>query len=113
MDKFTDDQIRELHEAFLLNDKDNCGFIKSTEIRDTLKMLGMNPKDIDIQRISIACDDDADSLISFKEFIQMISQLESEEKSTREGKDLFLLKLYVVICLFIIPAVLTMFTCSI
>lgn len=85
MDEYTEDYLRELHEAFLLRDKDNSGLIEVQELRPTLKLLGMNPMDKELERITFNCDKDMNNEITFQEFADIVWMLETEEKKTTEG----------------------------
>lgn len=86
MDRFTDDQIREIHEAFLMHDKKDTGYLRATEVRETLRILGMNPTDDQVERFLVTTDHNKDEQLSFEEFIQLVSELQSDEKNTVEGK---------------------------
>ena len=45
MNRFTNEQIREINDAFEMFDKDRRGFIKSQDLREMLKLIGYNPTD--------------------------------------------------------------------
>ena len=45
MNRFTNEQVREINDAFEMFDKDGRGFIKSQDLREMLKLIGYNPTD--------------------------------------------------------------------
>jgi len=89
MNRFTQDQIREYNDAFCMYDKENVGSIPSTELRDMLKLIGYNPTDQLLENLSILIDLDGNGRIDFDEFIDLIDQLETEEKNMKEAHDAF------------------------
>lgn len=45
MDHFTEEQINELSDAFVICDEDGTGFVKSTHLKRLLNIVGFNPTD--------------------------------------------------------------------
>ena len=86
MERFTDEQIQELHDAFCMYDKENVGYIFSHELRDMLKTIGYNPTDRTLENLTIIIDSDGNGKIDFSEFIELIDKLDTEEKHIKEGK---------------------------
>lgn len=86
MQRFTKQQIDEYRDAFVMFDKNNVGSIFSGELRDMLKTIGYNPTDQLLENLSIVIDHDSNGLIDFAEFIDLIDNLETEEKSELDGK---------------------------
>ena len=86
MNRFTDDQIREYNDAFCMFDKQNKGYIMSTELREMLKTIGFNPTDKDLEELTIVIDADGNGQIEFSEFIDLIDKLETIEKENKEGE---------------------------
>ena len=87
MNRFTEEQIREINDAFYIFDVDGSGDIANTELRDMLKTIGFNPTDRLLENLSIVIDEEGDGNISFEEFIELINNLETEEKEEIQGRD--------------------------
>lgn len=85
MDRFTDEQLREYNDAFCMFDKSDLGYILSTELRDMLKTIGINPTDNLLENMMIVVDQDSNGKIEFTEFIDLIDKLENKEKNDIEG----------------------------
>ena len=86
MERFTDEQIQEFHDAFCMYDKENVGYIFSHELRDMLKTIGYNPTDRTLENLTITIDSDGNGKIDFSEFIDLIDKLDTEEKNLKDGK---------------------------
>ena len=53
MDRFSEEQIREINDAFYIFDVDGSGDIANTELRDMLKTIGFNPTDKYVQLLIV------------------------------------------------------------
>lgn len=93
MERFSVDQLRELEDAFFMfckYDKQNTGYILSSELRDMLKIIGFNPTDETLETLTIVIDADGNGRIEFHELVDLIDNLETDEKATKEGKKFFI-----------------------
>ncbi|XP_066921236.1 calmodulin-like protein 3 isoform X1 [Clytia hemisphaerica] len=92
MDRFTEEQIREFEDAFCMfckYDKQNNGYILSTELREMLKIVGFNPTDSTLETLTILIDEDGNGRIEFTELVDLIDKLETQEKALKEARDSF------------------------
>ena len=64
----------ELRTAFNIYDKDNDGFISSSDLFETLISLGTDVKEDDISKIIQSVDIDGDGLINYDEFVIMMNK---------------------------------------
>ena len=85
MNRFTPNQIREYNDAFCMIDKDNKGYITTFQLKDMLKTIGYNPTQKDLENLIIIIDADGNGQIEFHEFMDLIDNLETEEKHRKEG----------------------------
>ncbi|XP_065665877.1 calmodulin [Hydra vulgaris] len=73
MDKLSEEQIKEFRDAFTAFDKDNNGFITSSELVTVLRSLGLNPTEKEICRIINEVDFDGNGKIDFSEFVSLMT----------------------------------------
>ena len=57
MNRFTEEQIREYNDAFVMFDVDGSGDILVTELRDMLKTIGFNPTDLVLEKMTVIIDE--------------------------------------------------------
>ena len=57
MNRFTEEQIREYNDAFVMFDVDGSGDILVTELRDMLKTIGFNPTDLVLEQMTVIIDE--------------------------------------------------------
>ncbi|OHT03542.1 EF hand family protein [Tritrichomonas foetus] len=76
--EFTQQDRKELREAFNLFDKDGSGTISSEEIRVALRVLGYNPSDDEVASLLNQFNNNNSDHIDFDEFLQMLSYKLSE-----------------------------------
>ena len=57
MNRFTEEQIREYNDAFVMFDVDGSGDILVTELRDMLKTIGFNPTDVILENMTVCIDE--------------------------------------------------------
>ncbi|XP_065652732.1 calmodulin-beta [Hydra vulgaris] len=88
MNRFPADLSRDLKDAFEAFDKDGNGSVPVTGLREMLKTIGYNPTDVLLENTSILVDN-GNGRIDFKEFIEIIDRLETEEKNEKEARDCF------------------------
>ena len=71
--KFTEEQIEEIREAFNLFDTDGSGSIDYKELKAAMRALGFETKKDEMQRIIEEIDADGSGEIEFPEFMQMMT----------------------------------------
>lgn len=98
---FSQEQIKELREAFAIFDKDGDGFITSSELQDVMKSLREKFTKEDIHSMIQQVDVDGNGTIDFDEFLRMMSrssarrnksadvQSKSEEDEMRQAFKVF------------------------
>ena len=74
----TDQEIKELREAFNMFDKCGAGTIDAEEVRVTLRVLGYDATDEEVHQLLKDFDHDHSSSIDFDEFTQIIAYKLSE-----------------------------------
>lgn len=77
------DEIEEIKEAFDLFDTDNSGTISVQELTAAMKSLGFDTKNAVIYKMIEEMDQDGNGLISFEEFLDMMTARISD-KNTRD-----------------------------
>lgn len=94
--KFSEQEIQELKEAFKMFDKDNSGSISQNELKSTIKQMGFQCDDQQIDSLMKKLDADNSGTINFNEFLDLISsftdedeKLDSEQQKDRELKEIF------------------------
>lgn len=85
MERFTNLQIEEFHDAFLMFDKQSRGYVLFEQVNDLLRTLGYNPREKLLQKILIDVDEDDNGQMDFHEFVALIDKLETCERNTKEG----------------------------
>jgi len=71
-EQLTKEQIAEYREAFALFDKNDDGTIDTKELKTTMKALGINPTDKEIQDMIKEVDQDSTGYVTFPEFISLM-----------------------------------------
>mmetsp|Transcript_17729 Transcript_17729/g.38212 ORF Transcript_17729/g.38212 Transcript_17729/m.38212 type:complete len:92 (+) Transcript_17729:58-333(+) len=69
---FTEDQIEEFFEAFLLFDVDRGGSISAEELGAVMQSLGRDPQPGELEAMIAEVDDDGSGEIEFPEFIKLL-----------------------------------------
>merc|ERR1711998_352099 len=90
--KMTDDQKREVKEAFDLFDTDGSGAIDAKELKIAMQALGFNPTTEEVAKMVKDIDCDGNSTVEFEEFIEMMEGKMSGKDPVEEMKKAF--KLY-------------------
>ncbi|CAL9732385.1 calmodulin [Monosporozyma unispora] len=81
----TEEQIAEFKEAFALFDKDNNGFISSSELATVMRSLGLSPSEAEVADLMNEIDVDGNHKIEFSEFLALMSR---QLKSTDSEQEL-------------------------
>ena len=87
--KFTEEQIEEIREAFNLFDTDGSGSIDYKELKAAMRALGFETKKDEMQRIIEEIDADGSGEIEFPEFMQMMTGKLGSVDSREEIMKLF------------------------
>ncbi|KAK4457974.1 hypothetical protein QBC42DRAFT_211435 [Cladorrhinum samala] len=81
---FTPDEIAQYREVFEIFDKDGTGDITAAELGQVMKELGLNPSAEELQDIVNEADLNKDGVISFEEFLSLMSQGVKETDTEQE-----------------------------
>jgi len=73
--QFTEDQINEFKEAFLLYDSRGDDKISVNLIGDVMRALGQNPTESDVKKLVVEHQHRADDRVSFEVFLPMLSAI--------------------------------------
>lgn len=72
--QLSEEQIKELREAFSLFDRDGDGTISSEELGFVIRSLGQDPTDEELDSMVTMADADGNGIIDFPEFLTMMSR---------------------------------------
>lgn len=93
IDDLTEDQIKEIKEAFALFDRDGDGHITPNEIGIVMRSLGQNPTEADLHDLMEEVDTDKSGNLDFSEFLAMMKrkykQMEDTQESVKEAFKMF------------------------
>jgi len=70
----TEQQKKEIKDAFNLFDADGSGSIDANEMRVAMKALGFEPKEEEIQHMIADVDEDGNATVEYDEFYKMIEK---------------------------------------
>merc|ERR1711907_807714 len=87
----TDDQKREIAEAFALFDTDGSGAIDAKELKIAMQALGFEPSNDEIAKMVSDIDLDGNSTVEFEEFIDMMEGKMAGKDPVEEMKKAFAL----------------------
>ncbi|KAG0270517.1 hypothetical protein DFQ27_005595 [Actinomortierella ambigua] len=74
-DSFTEQEIQDFRESFLVFDKDDSGAISKQELRSLLKTIGEKINHQELEQKFNEYDSDKSGLIDFNEFLVLIKRL--------------------------------------
>ncbi|XP_026136080.1 caltractin [Carassius auratus] len=80
----TEEQRQEIKEAFDLFDTDGSGNIDVKELKVAMRALGFEPKKEEIKKMIADIDKEGSGVISFNDFLSMMTQKMSEKDSKEE-----------------------------
>mmetsp|Transcript_68931 Transcript_68931/g.183636 ORF Transcript_68931/g.183636 Transcript_68931/m.183636 type:complete len:169 (-) Transcript_68931:67-573(-) len=86
---FTEDQIEEFFEAFLLFDVDRGGSISAEELGAVMQSLGRDPQPGELEAMIAEVDDDGSGEIEFPEFIQLLENKIDKNDCVGEYREAF------------------------
>ncbi|KAK4161779.1 hypothetical protein QBC43DRAFT_268072 [Cladorrhinum sp. PSN259] len=78
------DEIAQYREVFEIFDKDGTGDITAAELGQVMRELGLNPSTEELQDIVNEADLNKDGVISFEEFLSLMSQGVKETDTEQE-----------------------------
>ncbi|KAK3305871.1 uncharacterized protein B0T15DRAFT_213250 [Chaetomium strumarium] len=78
------DQIDQYKQVFEIFDKDGTGDITADELGNVMKELGLNPSEEELQDLINEVDTNKDGVISFDEFLALMSQTVKEVDTEQE-----------------------------
>ncbi|CAF0886682.1 unnamed protein product [Adineta ricciae] len=84
LEHFTEEQIQEFRQAFLLYDKDSDGAINPKVLGNVMRTLGQNPTEDELKGLINEFDCDGKGLIDFDEFLQMMAKRAKEHNEEDE-----------------------------
>ncbi len=87
MDELSEDQIEEFREAFSLFDIDSSGYIQTKELATVLRSLGIHFSEDEINEFIVKYDPNADSVINFKDFLEILMIKTAESKPDEELRE--------------------------
>ncbi|CAF4719383.1 unnamed protein product [Rotaria sp. Silwood1] len=89
LENFTDEQIQEFRQAFLLYDKDSDGAISPKVLGNVMRTLGQNPTEDELKGLINEFDCEGKGLIDFDEFLQMMAKRANEYSEEDELREAF------------------------
>ena len=85
----TEDEILEIKEAFDLFDPEKTGYISPKELKETMDSLGFDDRSKIIHDMLQNYEEEEDSKINFKEFLDLMTAKMSENDSKEDIKKVF------------------------
>jgi len=77
---FSEDQVAEFQDAFLLFDTRGDNMIQVSQVGDVLRALGQNPTESEVKRlVQTTCQTKSDSRLSFDVFLPMMQAVSSKK----------------------------------
>ncbi|KAL2150466.1 hypothetical protein VTH82DRAFT_7029 [Thermothelomyces myriococcoides] len=87
--KLNPEEIDQYKQVFEIFDKDGTGDITADELGNVMRELGLNPSEDELQDLISEVDVNKDGVISFEEFLALMSQTVKEVDSDQELKNAF------------------------
>lgn len=88
-DQLSEDQIAEFKEAFSLFDKDDNGYITTTELGTVMRSLGQNPTEAELQDMIAEVDSNSSGTIDLQEFLGLMARRMKDTESEEELREAF------------------------
>ncbi|CAF1274698.1 unnamed protein product [Adineta ricciae] len=89
LEHFTEEQIQEFRQAFLLYDKDSDGAISPKVLGSAMRTLGQNPTEDELKALINEFDCEGKGLIDFNEFLHMMAKRADEHNEEDELREAF------------------------
>ncbi|KAH0617190.1 hypothetical protein JD844_029002 [Phrynosoma platyrhinos] len=86
---FSEEEISEFKEAFLLFDKDGDGAISSQELGTVMRSIGQNPTEAELQEMIKKLDTNKNGMVDFPEFLTLLSVRMKSADSEEEIRKAF------------------------
>lgn len=71
--ELTEEEVREFREVFDLVDKDGGGTIEAKEVKELMELLGLQPKQSEVEAMIAEIDIDGNGEVDFEEFLQVMA----------------------------------------
>ena len=81
---YTEEEIKDMKETFHFFDKEGKGFVPEAKIGTIMRLLGVNLRDNEIQKLLIEVNVTKDGKINFMAFFKMMNMLRMEDTGHRE-----------------------------
>ncbi|GFT50130.1 centrin-1 [Nephila pilipes] len=82
--ELTDEQKKDIEEAFHLFDTENSGFIATRELKVALRALGFEPKKEEIKKMVSEIDKDNSGKIAYDDFYKLMAEKISDKGANQE-----------------------------
>ncbi|KAH6845627.1 hypothetical protein B0I37DRAFT_380713 [Chaetomium sp. MPI-CAGE-AT-0009] len=82
--KLSPEEVAQYKEVFQIFDKDGTGDITADELGQVMRELGLNPSEAELRDLVSEADLDSDGVISFEEFLALMSQNVKELDTEQE-----------------------------
>jgi calmodulin len=82
--KLSDEEVAQYKEVFQIFDKDGTGDITADELGEVMRELGLNPSEAELHDLVNEADLNSDGVISFEEFLALMSQSVKELDTEQE-----------------------------
>ncbi|XP_042323750.1 calmodulin-like protein 3 [Sceloporus undulatus] len=86
---FSEEEIAEFKEAFLLFDKDGDGAISTQELGTVMRSIGQNPTEAELQEMIKKLDTNKDGMVDFPEFLTLLGARMKSADSEEEIRKAF------------------------
>ena len=81
---YTAEEIKDMKETFYFFDKVGKGLVPETKVGTIMRLLGVNLRENEIQKLMLEVNVTNDRKINFIAFLKMMNMLRMEESGTRE-----------------------------
>ena len=88
---YTEEEIQDMKETFYFFDKEGNGLVPEIKVGTIMRLLGVNLRENEIQKLMLEVNVTNDRKINFIAFLKMMNMLRMEESGSREiqGKENF------------------------
>ena len=81
---YTEEDIKDMKETFYFFDKEGKGLVPEFKVGTIMRLLGVNLRESEIQKLMLEVNVTNDRKINFIAFLKMMNMLRMEESGTRE-----------------------------
>ena len=81
---YTEEEIKDMKETFYFFDKEGKGLVPETKVGTIMRLLSVNLRENEIQKLMLEVNVTNDRKINFIAFLKMMNMLRMEESGTRE-----------------------------